>query len=70
MSLPNETITQMIKEDSSFGMKVTVNPLLAIFLEFLGSFFLVLIYYKILLEKNSLKFSGGIAMGAIHFLLF
>ena len=30
---------------------------------------LVLVYYIVILEKDSLKFSGGVAMGAVNFVL-
>lgn len=56
------------EQKTSFGLKSTVNPVLGSLLEALGSFFIVFVYYMVVIEKNTLPFAAGAAMGSVYFL--
>lgn len=38
-------------------------------LEAIGGFFIVYVYYKLIIEKNSFEFAGGIGLGGVYLFL-
>lgn len=57
-----------IKDSSILGYPIiTMNPMKAILLEAIGTFFLVVVYYALLLEKTAPKNIYGLGIGAVVF---
>ncbi len=67
MTIPSEVIPKL--DNTVLGIpEKEVLASKAILLELVGSFFVVFFYYILLLEKNTIKYSAGPAMGAIMFI--
>ena len=57
-----------LKESTIIGYPIlTMNPLKALLLEAIGTFFLVLAYYSLLIERNAPKYIYGMGIGAVIF---
>ena len=64
---PADVLTE-IKETSIIGFPIiTLNPLKGILLEAIGTFFFVIAYYSLLLERNAPKFIYGMGIGSVYF---
>lgn len=66
LCIPSEILTDI--SNSILGIPlIEINIMKAIMLEMIGGFFIVLIYYILLIERNSPDYAAGPALGAVMF---
>lgn len=69
VAIPIDYLKKFEDEDRALGVLIGDSLWRNLVYEFVGTFFLVLSYYLIILNKNSLKSNQGAAMGAAYLIV-